>query len=43
MLMEENANKNELRTITGIRDDKLMKVAKELMDKYDEAFKELAK
>ena len=43
MVMEENANKNELRTIKGIRDDKLMKVAKEIMDKYDEAFKELAK
>lgn len=41
--MEENNINNDFRTITGISDDKLMKVAKELMDKYDEAFKELAK
>ena len=41
--MEENNINSDFRTITGISDDKLMKVAKEIMDKYDEAFKELAK
>ena len=41
--VEENYNEEESGTITGICDDKLLAIAKDIMDKYDEAFKELAK
>jgi len=36
-------NEEAIRTIVGVSDDKLLKIAKDIMDKYDEAFKELAK
>ncbi len=39
----EGNNVEESRTTTGVPDDKLLAVAKEIMDKYDEAFMELAK
>lgn len=42
-IVDEKINEEAVRTIVGVPDDKLLEIAKEIMDKYDEAFKELAK
>ena len=42
-IVDGKVNEEAIRTIVGVPDDKLLEIAKEIMDKYDEAFKELAK